>query len=409
MYVCHAELKKAYETSHIELKGGQNVIMEQLKHILAMLNRPPTTSSAPEAPADPSTPLSVASPPLQEEEVFPDGYDPYEGAPATPIDTCIIHVHDKESQGKILAIEAQPAGVKSRKRKRNPLVWFRDYTEMKKKQRPSSTFDPLAPPDEQLFDTFRKWCCGLIPNHRLRDLRSGDYGPSFFWKLLIPLELLTDDHIDAAMHMLRRRRADYPLTFPQKGIILSTFVTTMISSAWMNHRGERRNFVWEDYILEYCRGVHKFFPRWMGNEFIYFILHLPDQRHWVTVEVDIELWKINVYDCDSSVCHWTAMAPVLKTWEELLPSLIHATGDCPRNNQIMTLTNKYITVLPKMHASRATHDLVPKATISGDCGIYCIEYVEHLMMKRGLTDVTQRRIKLFRERWCVALFYQNIG
>ncbi|XP_060959401.1 uncharacterized protein LOC115699963 [Cannabis sativa] len=45
LYAAQAELKKAYETSHVELKGGQNVIMEQLRHILAMLNRPPTTAS----------------------------------------------------------------------------------------------------------------------------------------------------------------------------------------------------------------------------------------------------------------------------------------------------------------------------------------------------------------------------
>ncbi|XP_060971356.1 uncharacterized protein LOC133037793 [Cannabis sativa] len=182
--------------------------------------------------------------------------------------------------------------------------------------------------------------------------------------MLTPKEWLTDDHIDAAMHMLRRRRTDYPLTFPQKGVILSTFVTTMISSAWTSHKGPRKNFVWEDYILDYCRGVHKsqVFERWRGNEFIYFVLNLPEARHWVTLEVDIELWKINVYDYDSSVCHWTALELILKTWGELLPSLILATGEFPHNNQIMALTNRDITVLPKMHSTRATHDLVPKST-----------------------------------------------
>ncbi|XP_060965282.1 uncharacterized protein LOC115723646 [Cannabis sativa] len=312
LYAAHVELKKAYETSHVELKGGQNVIMEQLRDILAMLNRPPTTASAPEAPADPSTPPPAASPPVEEDEVFPDDYDPYEGAPATPIEAQpLIHVHDTESQGEILSIEAQPAVVKSRKRKRKPPVWFGDYTEMKRRHRPSSTFDPLEPPDEKLLTTFRKWCVGLIPNHRLRDLRSGDYGPGFFWIMLTPKEWLTDDHIDAAMHMLRRRRTDYPLTFPQKGIILSTFVTAMISSAWTSHKGPRKNFKWEEYILDYCTGFHKsqVFERWRGNEFIYFVLHLPTARHWVTVEVDIELWKINVYDCDSSNGKYPILTP----------------------------------------------------------------------------------------------------
>ncbi|XP_060968578.1 uncharacterized protein LOC133036108 [Cannabis sativa] len=275
-----------------------------------------------EAPARSIYPTTTASPPVEEDEVFPDDYDPYEGAPATPIEAQpLIHVHDTESQGEILSIEAQPAVVKSRKRKRKPPVWFGDYTEMKRRHRPSSNFDPLEPPDEKLLTTFRKWCVGLIPNHRLRDLRSGDYGPGFFWIMLTPKEWLTDDHIDAAMHMLRRRRTDYPLTFPQKGIILSTFVTAMISSAWTSHKGPRKNFKWEDYILDYCTGAHKsqVFERWRGNEFIYFVLNLPTARHWVTVEVDIELWKINVYDCDSSVCHWTAMEPIMKVWANRRP------------------------------------------------------------------------------------------
>jgi len=55
------------------------------------------------------------------------------------------------------------------------------------------------------------------------------------------------------------------------------------------------------------------------------------------------------------------MEPILKVWSELLPSLILATGEFPHNNQIMALANGDITVLPKMHASRATHDLVPKS------------------------------------------------
>ncbi|XP_060969080.1 uncharacterized protein LOC133036585 [Cannabis sativa] len=70
--------------------------------------------SAPKAPADPSTPPPAASPPVEEDEVFHDDYDPYEGAPATPIEAQpLIHVHDTESQGEITSIEAQPAVVKS--------------------------------------------------------------------------------------------------------------------------------------------------------------------------------------------------------------------------------------------------------------------------------------------------------
>ena len=82
----------------------------------------------------------------------------------------------------------------------------------------------------------------------------------------------------------------------------------------------------------------------------------------MAVEVDIELWKITVYDCDSTVCDWKAMSTILKTWEDLLPSLLHASGEFPTNNQIMALEMKEVAKLPRMHSTRVGHDLVPKAT-----------------------------------------------
>ena len=31
------------------------------------------------------------------------------------------------------------------------------------------------------------------------------------------------------------------------------------------------------------------------------------------------------------------------------------------------------------------------------------------MMQRSVSDVTYERVKTFRERWCVDLFYDNVG
>lgn len=66
-------------------------------------------------------------------------------------------------------------------------------------------------------------------------------------------------HIDACVHMLRRRRHFFPLTFPQKGVILSTFVSSIIVGAWKSHKGPRKDFVWKDFIMTYCKGVEVLF------------------------------------------------------------------------------------------------------------------------------------------------------
>uniref|UniRef100_A0A803PZX3 Uncharacterized protein n=1 Tax=Cannabis sativa TaxID=3483 RepID=A0A803PZX3_CANSA len=117
LYACHVELNEAYQNSHIKLKGGQNLIMEQLRTILSMLHRTPM--------ADPAPGPSVAASPSpsamgKDDEVFPDEYDPYEDAPNTPIDASIISIGDSESHGDILALEAPLGGVEFGKRKRNP-------------------------------------------------------------------------------------------------------------------------------------------------------------------------------------------------------------------------------------------------------------------------------------------------
>ena len=171
-------------------------------------------------------------------------------------------------------------------------------------------------------------------------------------------------HVDACVHMLRRRRHFYPDTYTQKGTILSTFLVSIIHGAWKSHKGARTNFRWGDDILGYCRGVEdEFYPRWGECDFLYFVLNLPKHGHWVTCEVDIELWKITVYDCDSSVCPQKDLASIMKTWEELLPSLLHACGEFPNNNQTLAVDLNECSQLPKMHFTRASHELVPKAKI----------------------------------------------
>uniref|UniRef100_A0A803PI40 Ubiquitin-like protease family profile domain-containing protein n=1 Tax=Cannabis sativa TaxID=3483 RepID=A0A803PI40_CANSA len=271
------------------------------------------------------------------------------------------------------------ASLKFGKRKRVPPTWFNDYAEMKKKARPSSaSFDPLSPPDERLLDSFRRWLCGAIPNHCLRDVKTDDYGPSWFFRLLSLREWIQDSHIDACAHMIRRRRYFFSNTFCQRGIVLSTYVADIMHGVWNAHKGPRADFIWGDEILMYCKGVQtKFYPKWEGNDFLYFVLNLREQRHWIAVEVDIELWKIIVYNCDSTIC---------------------SKIDLKDNSQI-----------PIMQYTRASHNIFPKAKTSGGCGVYAIESVHHLMMQHPLVDVCDSNLRTFWEQWCVDLFYKNLS
>uniref|UniRef100_A0A803P554 Ubiquitin-like protease family profile domain-containing protein n=1 Tax=Cannabis sativa TaxID=3483 RepID=A0A803P554_CANSA len=211
------------------------------------------------------------------------------------------------------------------------------------------------PEDDRLLESFRRWLYGSIPNHSLWDVKTGDYGPK-------------------------------------------------------THKGLGADFKWGDNVLDYCRGVKdQFYLKWGGNDYLYFVLNLPKHSHWVAIKVNIDLWKITVYDCDSTVCPKKDLAAIMKTWQDLLPTLFHACGEFPNNNQILAVEMNDCSKFPKMHFDRVSHEIVSKEKISGDCGIYSIKYVEHLMMKRSLNDVTDKNIQMFRDRWCVDLFYQNLS
>lgn len=45
---------------------------------------------------------------------------------------------------------------------------------------------------------------------------------------------------------------------------------------------------------------------------------------------------------------------------------------------------------------------------SGDCGMYAIKYVEHLMAGLKLDTIIDDNMELFRQKWCTDLFYRDV-
>uniref|UniRef100_A0A803QNK4 Uncharacterized protein n=1 Tax=Cannabis sativa TaxID=3483 RepID=A0A803QNK4_CANSA len=51
---------------------------------------------------------------------------------------------------------------------------------------------------------------------------------------------------------------------------------------------------------------------------------------------------------------------IMKPWEDLLPSLIHASSEFPLNNQILAVDLNDDSQIPRIQYARASHDIVPK-------------------------------------------------
>ncbi|KAF4369420.1 hypothetical protein G4B88_029476 [Cannabis sativa] len=45
----------------------------------------------------------------------------------------------------------------------------------------------------------------------------------------------------------------------------------------------------------------------------------------------------------------------------------------------------------------------------GDCGMYVIEHIEHKLLDLPFDGVHDQHMSLFRQRWAVDLFYQNLA
>uniref|UniRef100_A0A803QPZ6 DUF1985 domain-containing protein n=1 Tax=Cannabis sativa TaxID=3483 RepID=A0A803QPZ6_CANSA len=100
--------------------------------------------------------------------IFSDDYDPYvDENTSTLADATNISIAESKSHGEVLPLEGPPKGIQFLKRRKIPPTWFRNYTEMKKKLKSSTPFDPFIPPDDRLLESFRRWLCESIPNHRL--------------------------------------------------------------------------------------------------------------------------------------------------------------------------------------------------------------------------------------------------
>uniref|UniRef100_A0A803P4L9 Uncharacterized protein n=1 Tax=Cannabis sativa TaxID=3483 RepID=A0A803P4L9_CANSA len=161
---CQAQLKEAYQASHLELKDGQNLIMEQLRVILSTIHNRSGADARPQSPL------------MEDVDVMLDDYDPYVAENTSTLGGATnISIVESQSQG-------------------------------------------------------------------------------------------------------------------ERAIILSTYVVGIIHGAWKTHKGPKADFKWEDDVLNYCRGVKdQFYPKWRKNDYLYFMLNLPTNSHWVAVEVDIEL------------------------------------------------------------------------------------------------------------------------
>ncbi|XP_062119852.1 uncharacterized protein LOC133834299 isoform X2 [Humulus lupulus] len=404
-----ARLEKV-EGQQSALIKGQSEILDQLQKLMTMMEdlsrpvpdpHPQSTEEGPQSPVD--------------EDILPNDYRPDDVDDhifRTPEDMQITVIRDTEdSEVQFLNI-APPAPEKRRERKRPR--WFDGYTAMRKRNKKSKTavnVDPLRVVDGKLLMTFHKWLLGTIGNKYPRECFSGTHDAAWFLKLHTPRTWLSDSHLDAALYLMRRRIEFYPNVYPQKCVVMPTIFPESLKGRWDAFPGsDYSRFSWDDSILDLVRGdAVQFLPSWQNKEFIYFALFLKDQMHWVAVEADLNGWMLNIFDSSIGSISENDLISLMVDWCTIFPSVLQQSG---------LFENHDVILAPQLTASESQvrpfdwklipREFVPQTKSSGDCGCYVIEHIEHKLLQLPFDNVTDNNMKLFRQRWCVDLFYQNL-
>ncbi|XP_060964078.1 uncharacterized protein LOC133033377 [Cannabis sativa] len=251
--------------------------------------------------------------------------------------TSIGDTQDSEVQ----VLETVPTPVEKRTKKRPR--WFDEYTEMKKKMKPSTTnvnVDPLRPVDEKLLHSFRNWLVGTIGNKYPRDVFTGLCGVAWFSTLNTDKLWLSDDHLDAAFHMMRRRQHFFPELYPRKCTVMPSWFTSSLRGRWdaWKSNTDHDGFVWDESILELLRGdPNQFLPSWKGMECIYMSMFLNRPKHWIAMEVNLELWKIFLFDSSLGSLTKDELNSLMDVWCPLLAELVDQCGVCDTHYMVMVL------------------------------------------------------------------------
>ncbi|XP_062086522.1 uncharacterized protein LOC133792614 [Humulus lupulus] len=168
---------------------------------------------------------------------------------------------------------------------------------------------------------------------------------------------------------------------------------------------DKKRFLWDSDVISMITGIdNQFLASWKGVYTVYWCQNYL-QAHWFAVEASISTWTLNVYDSDVTVISDKKLQSFMKSWSTLFPSLLLQSQlfkDDPR-----------LTIPPgakrckEFNVHRMPVDSVPQTKVSGDCGVYAIKHIEHLLGRLPLDTICDDNMELFRNKWTVDLWYQN--
>ncbi|XP_047339577.1 DNA ligase 1-like [Impatiens glandulifera] len=217
--------------------------------------------------------------------------------------------------------------------------------------------NPLLRIDEEKMKELKKWLKSDGEDFKESTVCSADR--SFFNRLLKPQEWLHDTEIDEICHLMKRRVAEFPKTYPKNFSIADSKFSQKTNNRYDMFTPNPAGYKFDD-LMEYVFGEGS--NPWNIVDMIYVPLNLK-QKHWVLCKIHLQDWCIYVYDYEQNMFPKDEYDDFLKPMCVIVPYLLElgfTTGDKERFPQIK---------LDRMSYSIIPHPTVPKTTKSGDCGV----------------------------------------
>ncbi|XP_047321203.1 uncharacterized protein LOC124925278 [Impatiens glandulifera] len=275
-----------------------------------------------------------------------------------------------------------------------------DFTDPNLKQpklKDPITVNPLLKYDDQLLHQLQTWLKDPNTDNNKIELHTILGDKALFRRVLKRFTWLTDKEIDAGCFILRRRAWVYPKTYKKNFFIGDCWLHTRFTADYAAFNKSRIEFDIENFFEYFFGDDSNYRNSWKVCDDIYIPLNIKDV-HWVLCVVRLQQWRVDVYDCDPGcyanldefVLPMCQMIPVI--FDKALPL---------EDKQRFPMLNPD-SVLPY---TRRPESEVPKATKSGDCGVFVLMYIEYLTAGLNLSEVTSNEMKAWREKWAVRLFH----
>nr|VDD29990.1 unnamed protein product [Brassica oleracea] len=251
-------------------------------------------------------------------------------------------------------------------------------------------YNPFANPDRQKNSALLNWVKGSSSH--------------WFYILLTPTKWLIDTHMDASINPLRLRCTKHPEWFRSDRICMLDAVFTQMWTAKYSEflvspaNPDGSGKLLPPGALDYYTGEEPAYSRsnktWaLEIDDIYAPL-LVKNGHWVACWISIPRRRIVIWDSDLAYATDAEIAKAVKPIAHMLPYMLH---------MLSTGAERELYTVDFTHERESE---VPQNKQSGDCGVYCLKYIEcHAL---GISfpphELCDKKIKTTRSQMASEIF-----